>query len=106
MRNRRGSFLCPSVQHFLFCLGIFLSERYEVHITAVPLLFVFLELFAGAKLFADAEDAGEDAVGRDLEIGGEEGVPVEMVQGTDLAAEDVVDGRDHEVEVLGPINDV
>ena len=78
----------------------------QVHITSVPLLFCFIELFAGAELLADAEDAGEDAVGRDLEIGGEEGVPVEMVQGTDLAAEDVVDGCDHEIEVLGPVNDV
>ena len=74
----------------------------EISIFAVPLLLILLELFALTELFTDAEDAGEDTVGRDLEIGGEEGVPVEMVQGTDLAAEDVVDGCDHEVEILLP----
>ena len=74
----------------------------QIAIAVIPLLLVLLELFAGTELFPDAEDAGEDAVRRDLEIGGEESVPVEMIQGTDLAAEDVVYGCDHEVEVLLP----
>ena len=37
---------------------------HEVAVFVVPGTFVLLELFAGAELFADAEDAGEDAVGR------------------------------------------
>ena len=94
--------LCPVGKESFFFQRITNVDIDQVHITSIPLLFCFIELFALTELFADAEDAGEDAVWRDLKISGEEGVPVEMVQGTDLTAEDVVDGCDHEVEVLGP----
>ena len=40
---------------------------HKVAVFVIPLLLVLLELFAGAELFPDAEDAGEDTVGRNLE---------------------------------------
>ena len=97
-----GAFSCPGVNNQLFRLRELRFQINQISIFAVPLLFVFLQLPTGAELFPDAEYAGKDTVWRDLEIGGEEGMPVEMVQGTDLAAEDVVDGCDHEIEVLLP----
>ena len=39
----------------------------QVAVFVVPGTLILLELFAGTELFADAEDAGEDAVGRNLE---------------------------------------
>ena len=75
---------------------------HEVAIAVVPLFLIFLELFAGAELFTDAEHTGKDALGRDLQIGGEEGAPVEVRQAAALGVEDVVDRGDHEVEILGP----
>ena len=75
---------------------------HEVAIAVVPLFLIFLELFAGAELFPDAEDTGEDALRRDLQIGSEEGVPVEVRQAAALGVQDVVDRCDHQVEILGP----
>ena len=70
---------------------------------AANLKYGILQLFAGAELFADAEDTGKDALRRNFHIGGEEGMPVEIVRRPALEAEDVIDRGDHEVEVLGPI---
>ena len=75
---------------------------HEVAIAVVPLFLIFLELFAGAELLTDAEHTGEDALRRDLQIGGEEGAPVEVRQAAALGVQDVIDRRDHQVEVLGP----
>ena len=75
---------------------------HEVAIAVVPLFLIFLELPAGAELFTDAEHTGEDALRRDLQIGGEEGAPVEVRQAAALGVQDVIDRRDHQVEVLGP----
>ena len=75
---------------------------HEVAIAVVPAAFVLLELFAGAELFADTKHTGEDALRRDLQIGGEEGAPVEVRQAAALGVEDVIDRGDHEVEVLRP----
>ena len=77
---------------------------HEVAVFVVPGTFVLLELFAGAELFADAEHTGKDALRRDLQIGGQEGSPVKIVRCPALEAENVIDRRDHEVEVLGPID--
>ena len=76
---------------------------HEVAVFVVPGTFVLLELFAGAELFADAEHAGKDALRRDFQIGGQEGTPVEIVRRPALEAEDMIDGCNHKVEVLGPI---
>ena len=78
---------------------------HEVAVFVVPGTFVLLELFAGAELFADAEHAGKDALRRDFQIGGQEGTPVEIVRRPALEAEDMIDGCNHKVEVLGPINE-
>ena len=78
---------------------------HEIAIFVVPGTLVLLELPAGAELFADAEDTGENALRRDLQIGGEEGAPVEVRQAAALGFQDVIDGGDHQVEVLLPINE-
>ena len=75
---------------------------HQITVAVVPAAFVLLELFAGAELLTDAEHTGEDALRRDLQIGGEEGAPVEVWQAAALGVEDVVDRGDHQVEVLGP----
>ena len=78
---------------------------HEVAVFVVPGTFVLLELFAGAELFADAEHTGEDALRRDLQIGREEGPPVEVLRCTALKTEDVIDRGDHQVKVLLPVNE-
>ena len=77
----------------------------QVAVLVVPTALVLLQLLAGAELFPDAEHAGEDAIRRDLEIGGEESAPVEVIRSTALEAEDVVDRGNHQVEVLLPIDE-
>ena len=76
---------------------------HEVAVFVVPGTFVLLELFAGAELFADAEHTGKDTLRRDLQIGREEGPPVEVIRCTALEAEDVVDRGNHQVEILRPV---
>ena len=76
---------------------------HEVAVFVVPGTFVLLELFAGAELFADAEHTGEDALRRDLQIGREEGPPVEVFRSSAFKTEDVIDRGNHKVKVLGPI---
>ena len=76
---------------------------HEVAIFVVPGTLVLLELFAGAKFLTNAEHAGEDALRRDFQVSGQEGMPVKEVHGSALKAENVVDRGDHQVKVLGPI---
>ena len=77
---------------------------HEVAVLVVPAALVLLQLLAGAELLTDAEHAGKDTLRWDLQIGGEEGPPVEGICRAALKAEDVVDRGDHQVEVLGPVN--
>ena len=76
----------------------------QVAVLVVPTALVLLQLLAGAKLLTDAEHTGEDTFGRDLQICGEEGPPMEILRCTTLKAEDVVDRGDHQIKVLLPIN--
>ena len=76
---------------------------HEVAVFAVPAALIFLQLFAGAELFPDAKDTGKDALRRDLKIGGQKGMPVEIICRAAFKAENVIDGRNHEIKVLGPI---
>ena len=77
----------------------------QVAVFAVPLFLVLFELFAGSELFPDTEYTGEDALRRDLHVGSQEGVPVEIVRRPALETEDMVDGRGHQVEVLLPVDE-
>ena len=77
----------------------------QVTVFVVPGTLIFLELFSGTEFLADAENTGEDAIRRDLQIGGEKGTPVEIFHCTALEAEDVVDWGNHQIEILGPINE-
>ena len=77
----------------------------QVTVFVVPAAFVLLQLLAGAELLADTEHAGEDTLRRDLQIGGEEGPPVEVIYRPALKAEDVIDRSDHQVEVLLPVKE-
>ena len=76
---------------------------HEVAIFVVPGTLVLLELFAGAEFLTNAEHPGEDALRRDFQVSGQEGMPVEIVHGSALEAENVVDRGNHQVKVLGPI---
>ena len=76
---------------------------HEVAIFVVPGTLVLLELFAGAEFLTNAEHAGEDALRRDFQVSSQEGMPVEIIHGSALKAENVVDRGNHKVEVLGPI---
>ena len=76
---------------------------HEVAIFVVPGTLVLLELFAGAEFLTNAEHPGEDALRRDFQVSGQEGMPVEIVRGSALEAENVVDRGNHQVKVLGPI---
>ena len=76
---------------------------HKVAIFVVPGTLVLLELFAGAEFLTNAEHPGEDALRRDSQVSGQEGMPVEIVRGSALKAENVVDRGNHQVKVLGPI---
>ena len=78
---------------------------HQITVFAVPGTLVLLQLFAGAELFPDAEHPGEDALRRDFQVGGQERAPVEIVRRSALKAENVIDGGDHEVEVLLPVDE-
>ena len=75
----------------------------QVAVFVVPGTFILFQLLAGAELFPDAEDTGEDALRRDFQVSSQEGMPVKEVHGSALKAENVVDRGDHQVKVLGPI---
>ena len=75
----------------------------QVAVFVVPGTFILFQLLAGAELFPDAEDTGEDTFGRDLQIGREEGPPVELFRSSAFKTEDVIDRGNHKVKVLGPI---
>ena len=77
----------------------------QVTVFVVPAAFVLLQLFSGAELLPNSEHAGEDALWWDLQIGGEEGPPVEGICRAALKAEDVVDRGNHQIKVLLPINE-
>ena len=78
---------------------------HQLSVFVVPGALVLLELLTGAKLFPDAEHTGEDTLGRDLQISGKEGPPVEGICCPALEAEDVIDRGDHQVEILRPVNE-
>ena len=78
---------------------------HQVPVFAVPAALILLQLFAGAELFPDAEHTGEDALRRDFQIGSQEGMPVEIVRRSALEAENVINGGDHEIEVLLPVDE-
>ena len=75
---------------------------HQIAVFLVPGTLVLLQFPAGAELFADAEYTGENALRRDLQIGGEESAPVEIRQAAALGVQDVIDRGNHEVEVLRP----
>ncbi len=76
----------------------------QVAVLVVPTALVLLQLLAGAELLPNAEHAGEDALRRDLQIGGEEGAPVKVFHRPALEAENMVDRGNHQVEILRPVN--
>ena len=78
---------------------------HQLSVLVVPSTLIFLELFSGAELLADAEHTGEDTLGRDLQIGREEGPPVEGICCPALEAEYVVDRGNHQIEILLPVNE-